>query len=79
MHWNKPDNVRGFDGADVLFVTDNWFLARWNHSKCRGWQLYRARLHWTKWIIGAGIDSLAWTEEKAQAWAEDQINLAEGR
>jgi len=78
MNWIKPSiHPTGFQGAEVVFISETHLLARWNHSECRGWQIYarcstRARSQ-TRWIAGAGVESLTWTEEEALRWAEQQI------
>ena len=73
MNWIPLNNVTGFHGAEAVFQADLWILARWNHSQCQGWQLYHIpnrQSPKTKWIIGAGSESLQWTGEQATAWAE---------
>jgi hypothetical protein len=80
MNWEKPrSNVYGFSTADALLVTDGYLLAKWNHSQCRGWQLYtvaervRDQFTNTRWVAGAGADSLEWTVEQTIRWAEGMI------
>lgn len=80
MDWAKPrTTVYGFWTADALLVTDGYLLARWNHTDCRGWQLYtvveRRRHEYTgvRWVVGAGAESLDWSDEQAARWAEGAI------
>lgn len=80
MEWAEPEFVPGFSGADTVFMAGNWLLAKWNHSKCRGWQLYRRiQPHRTRWITGAGLASLDWTDDQAIRWADQQIASAGAR
>lgn len=53
-------------------------MAKWDHSRCRGWQLYEGvsapdQFQRTRWIAGAGSESLAWADEQALKWAEAHI------
>jgi len=73
MEWIKATNVPHFGGAEAVLVSGDWLLAKWNHSKCRGWQVYRRAGSRTRWLAGAGIESLDWSDEQAQGWAELQI------
>jgi len=77
MNWTEPQSrPLGLDGAEAVLLSEPCLLARWNHSQCRGWQLY-ARRQWlsagTRWLAGAGVESLTWTNEQAIRWAEDLI------
>jgi hypothetical protein len=81
MIWELVSHVRGFTGAEAIFVTNGWLLAKWNHSKCRGWQLYRREAPFTsrtRWMAGAGAESLGWTKEMAMDWASQQIATSAG-
>lgn len=76
MTWLKVTNIQGFSGAEAVYEAEGWLIARWNHDQCRGWQLYcrpNTRSQRTKWMMGGGIESLDWTDEQAQGWAEKQI------
>ena len=80
MEWSKPkSSIHGFTGADALLVTDGYLLAKWNHSQCRGWQIYtvtervRHQYSHTRWVVGAGADSLEWSEEQVVKWAAGVI------
>jgi len=80
MNWSKPkSSIYGFSGADALLVTIGFLLARWNHSQCRGWQIYtvvervRNQFTNTRWMTGAGPESLDWSEEQVVRWAEGVI------
>jgi hypothetical protein len=73
MNWLKVANMPHFSGAETVYEADPWLLAKWNHAKCRGWQVYRRAGSRTRWLAGAGFDSLDWTDEQAQGWAERQI------
>jgi len=79
MNWIKPSHhPTGFDGAEVVFISETHLLARWNHSKCRGWQLYARSIRRVRsrprWLKGAGVDSLEWTEQQTLHWAEQHID-----
>ena len=80
MNWAKPKtSIYGFTGAEAQLVTDGYLLARWNHSQCRGWQLYsvaervRDQFTNTRWVAGAGAESLEWTDEQVVRWADGVI------
>ena len=76
MNWSKPSASTLFDGALACYVAaEGYLIAKWDHSLCRGWQLYkfRPKSRRQRWIAGAGIESLAWTDQRAQRWAEDEI------
>lgn len=78
MTWIKP-NFRplGFGGAEAVLISETHLLALWNHDRCRGWQLYRFRSpSRTKWLGGAGSESVGWTDEQSIEWAERQIAAA---
>jgi hypothetical protein len=75
MNW-KTASVRpkGFRDAGVVLVCEAHLLARWNHDRCRAWQLYEFRhpqqQSKTNWLIGAGRDSLEWNEDAVILLAE---------
>jgi hypothetical protein len=78
MDWTKTTNVPHFGGAEPVLVSDNWLLAKWNHSQCRGWPLYRRSGSRTRWLAGAGFESLDWSDEQARAWAARELQRLGG-
>ena len=74
-NWTVPQpRPCGFGGAEAVYATDDRLLAKWDHERCRGWQLYLLRRpSRTRWLVGAGAESLGWTAEEAMRWAEGQI------
>jgi hypothetical protein len=80
MNWIKPlSQPRGFSDAAVVYTTESHLIAKWNHDRCRGWQLYAFRHRSrTRWLIGAGSESLGWTDEQAMRWAEERIPRRQG-
>ena len=80
MNWNKIKNMQNFYGAEAVYESSPWLLAKWNHSQCRGWQLYcrpSSQSQRTRWLTSAGSESLGWTDEQAQVWAAEKIGQAE--
>ena len=74
MEWKVITYARNFHGAQALLRTEGYLLALWNHEQCRGWQLYRFdHRGQTRWMAGAGAESLAGTDEQARRWAEEVI------
>ena len=75
MNWIKPlSPPRGFSDAVAVYTTESHLIAKWNHDRCRGWQLYAFRNpSRTRWLVGAGVESLAWNDEQAIKWAEAEI------
>ena len=76
MNWLKVTNMPSFNGAEAVYETEGWLIAKWNHSQCRGWQLYcRPSRHSqrTRWLMGGGLESLGWSDEQAQEWAAKQV------
>ena len=84
MTWTKVTHVRGFSGAEAVYVADGWLIALWNHEKCCGWQLYSVVerpmncYQRSRWVVGAGSESLGWTDAQAQEWAEKMVASQNG-
>lgn len=77
MTWIRA-TPNGFGGAIAVFANDTYLLALWAHEHCQGWQLYLGLsspypFTRTRWLVGAGVESLGWTDEQAMAWGETQI------
>ena len=75
MTWKIPHSrPYGFGDAVAAYTTESHLITKWNHARCRGWQLYAFRHpSRTRWLVGAGVESLAWSDEQAMRWAEERI------
>jgi hypothetical protein len=79
MEWAPLKYVLNFDGAEAVFRSGDWVIALWDHSECRGWQVYK--FDWRgqpRWLAGAGVESVEWTDGQAQRWAEQVIAQSPG-
>ena len=75
MKWNEAKDVKGLIGAEITLVSGDFALALWNHSKCKGWNLYYYSAHQVKrWIATPPMVSLTWSKFKAMRWANKTIH-----
>jgi hypothetical protein len=82
MQWTKLHSLTGFYTMLALYRSGLWILAKWDHEHCRGWLLYKirrpSRADSADWVASAGPESLSWSDEEAQRWAEKIAGQAGG-